>query len=95
MNLFITRATLLLSCFLFLQAAPGGQASLMKISDGTLKSVPATSQLSKPGTTMLRVAGGVITATASPAVALSANGPAQQVRISTTLTHHDQTVKVN
>ncbi|XP_045054513.2 YEATS domain-containing protein 2 isoform X2 [Desmodus rotundus] len=63
---------------LFTQAAPGGQASLMKISDGTLKSVPATSQLSKPGTTMLRVAGGVITAATSPAVALSANGPAQQ-----------------
>uniref|UniRef100_A0A452TL28 YEATS domain-containing protein 2 n=1 Tax=Ursus maritimus TaxID=29073 RepID=A0A452TL28_URSMA len=41
---------------LFTQAAPGGQASLMKISDSTLKSVPATSQLSKPGTTMLRVA---------------------------------------
>ncbi|XP_062957527.1 YEATS domain-containing protein 2 isoform X4 [Cynocephalus volans] len=60
------------------QAAPGGQASLMKISDSTLKSVPATSQLSKPGTTMLRVAGGVITTATSPAVALSANGPAQQ-----------------
>ncbi|XP_069928502.1 YEATS domain-containing protein 2 isoform X1 [Oryctolagus cuniculus] len=63
---------------LFTQAAPGGQASLMKISDSTLKSVPAASQLSKPGTTMLRVAGGVITAAASPAMALSANGPAQQ-----------------
>ncbi|XP_045439696.1 YEATS domain-containing protein 2 isoform X8 [Pipistrellus kuhlii] len=63
---------------LFTQAAPGGQASLMKISDGTLKSVPTTSQLSKPGTTMLRVAGGVITTATSPAVALSANGPAQQ-----------------
>ncbi|XP_054556386.1 YEATS domain-containing protein 2 isoform X3 [Talpa occidentalis] len=63
---------------LFTQAAPGGQASLMKISDNTLKSVPATSQLSKPGTTMLRVAGGVITTSTSPAVALSANGPAQQ-----------------
>lgn len=63
---------------LFTQAAPGGQASLMKISDSTLKSVPATSHLSKPGTTMLRVAGGVITAATSPAVALSTNGPAQQ-----------------
>ncbi|XP_021112014.1 YEATS domain-containing protein 2 isoform X4 [Heterocephalus glaber] len=63
---------------LFTQAAPGGQASIMKIADSTLKSVPATSQLSKPGTTMLRVAGGVITAAAPPAVALSANGPAQQ-----------------
>ncbi|XP_023416033.2 YEATS domain-containing protein 2 isoform X2 [Cavia porcellus] len=63
---------------LFTQAAPGGQASLMKISDSTLKSVPATSQLSKPGTTMVRVAGGVITTAAPPTMALSANGPAQQ-----------------
>nr|XP_036880088.1 YEATS domain-containing protein 2 isoform X9 [Manis javanica] len=58
---------------LFTQAAPGGQASLMKISDSTLKSVPAASQLSKPGTTMLRVTGGVITTAPS-----QANGPAQQ-----------------
>ncbi|XP_057356429.1 YEATS domain-containing protein 2 isoform X3 [Manis pentadactyla] len=58
---------------LFTQAAPGGQASLMKISDSTLKSVPAASQLSKPGTTMLRVTGGVITTAPS-----LANGPAQQ-----------------
>ncbi|XP_060028032.1 YEATS domain-containing protein 2 isoform X2 [Erinaceus europaeus] len=63
---------------LFTQAAPGGQTSLMKISDSTLKTVPATSQLSKPGTTMLRVAGGVITTATSPALTLSANGPAQQ-----------------
>ncbi|XP_012495509.1 PREDICTED: YEATS domain-containing protein 2 [Propithecus coquereli] len=63
---------------LFTQAAHGGQASLMKISDSSLKSVPATSQLSKPGTTMLRVAGGVITTATSPAVALSANGSVQQ-----------------
>ncbi|XP_069885784.1 YEATS domain-containing protein 2 isoform X2 [Dipodomys merriami] len=63
---------------LFTQAAPAGQASLMKISDNTLKTVPSTSQLSKPGTTMLRVAGGVITTATSPAVTLSTNGPAQQ-----------------
>jgi hypothetical protein len=63
----------------------------MKISDSTLKSVPATSQLSKPGTTMLRVAGGVITTAASPAVALSANGPSQQVRISIAVENHDET----
>lgn len=86
----MTRATLLLQLILFLQAAPGGQASLMKISDSTLKSVPATSQLSKPGTTMLRVAGGVITTATSPAVALSANGPAPQVRISTTVENHGE-----
>ncbi|XP_045152335.1 YEATS domain-containing protein 2 isoform X4 [Echinops telfairi] len=63
---------------LFTQTAPGGQASLVKMSDSSLKTVPATSQLSKPGTTMLRVAGGVITTATSTAVALSANGPAQQ-----------------
>ncbi|XP_036622615.1 YEATS domain-containing protein 2 isoform X3 [Trichosurus vulpecula] len=63
---------------LFTQASPGGQASLMKISDGSLKSVPATTPLSKPGTTVLRVAGGVITTAASPAVSLSANGVVQQ-----------------
>ncbi|KAM7160183.1 YEATS domain-containing protein 2 isoform 2-T2 [Macrochelys suwanniensis] len=64
---------------LFAQAAPGGQTSLMKISDGSLKSVPASSQLSKPGTTVLRVSGGVITAATTPAMSLPANGVAQQV----------------
>ncbi|KAM6063412.1 YEATS domain-containing protein 2 isoform 2-T6 [Chlamydotis macqueenii] len=64
---------------LFTQAAPGGQTSLVKISDGSIKSVPASSQLSKPGTTVLRVSGGVITTAAAPAVALPTNGVAQQV----------------
>ncbi|XP_025065525.1 YEATS domain-containing protein 2 isoform X7 [Alligator sinensis] len=64
---------------LFTQAAPSGQASLMKISDGSLKSVPVSSQLSKPGTTVLRVSGGVITAATTPAMSLPANGVAQQV----------------
>ncbi|XP_039342829.1 YEATS domain-containing protein 2 isoform X3 [Mauremys reevesii] len=64
---------------LFAQAAPGGQTSLMKISDGSLKSVPASSQLSKPGTTVLRVSGGVITAATTPAMSLPANGVSQQV----------------
>ncbi|NXP45807.1 YETS2 protein, partial [Heliornis fulica] len=64
---------------LFTQAAPSGQASLMKISDGSIKSVPASSQLSKPGTTVLRVSGGVITTAAAPAMALPTNGVAQQV----------------
>ncbi|XP_037764256.1 YEATS domain-containing protein 2 isoform X3 [Chelonia mydas] len=63
---------------LFAQAAPGGQTSLMKISDGSLKSMPASSQLSKPGTTVLRVSGGVITAATTPAMSLPANGVAQQ-----------------
>ncbi|NWH84912.1 YETS2 protein, partial [Aegithalos caudatus] len=61
---------------LFTQAASTGQTSLVKISDGSIKSVPASSQLSKPGTTVLRVSGGVITT--APAVALPTNGVAQQ-----------------
>ncbi|XP_048810684.1 YEATS domain-containing protein 2 isoform X5 [Lagopus muta] len=64
---------------LFTQAAASGQTSLMKISDGSLKSVSASSQLSKPGTTVLRVSGGVITTAAAPAVALPTNGVAQQI----------------
>ncbi|XP_026710522.1 YEATS domain-containing protein 2 isoform X2 [Athene cunicularia] len=64
---------------LFTQAAPSGQTSLVKISDGSIKSVPASSQLSKPGTTVLRVSGGVITTAAAPAVALPTNGVAQQI----------------
>ncbi|XP_064021450.1 YEATS domain-containing protein 2 isoform X5 [Pogoniulus pusillus] len=64
---------------LFTQAAPSGQTSLVKISDGSIKSVPASSQLSKPGTTVLRVSGGVITTAAAPAVALPTNGVAQQM----------------
>uniref|UniRef100_A0A803YGG3 YEATS domain-containing protein 2 n=1 Tax=Meleagris gallopavo TaxID=9103 RepID=A0A803YGG3_MELGA len=62
---------------LFTQATASGQTSLMKISDGSLKSVSASSQLSKPGTTVLRVSGGVITTAAAPAVALPTNGVAQ------------------
>ncbi|XP_064291905.1 YEATS domain-containing protein 2 isoform X3 [Passer domesticus] len=61
---------------LFTQATSSGQTSLVKISDGSIKSVPASSQLSKPGTTVLRVSGGVITT--APAVALPTNGVAQQ-----------------
>ncbi|KFV80883.1 YEATS domain-containing protein 2 [Struthio camelus australis] len=64
---------------LFAQAAPSGQTSLMKISDGSLKSVPTSSQLSKPGTTVLRVSGGVITTAATSAMALPTNGVAQQI----------------
>ncbi|XP_071422090.1 YEATS domain-containing protein 2 isoform X5 [Pithys albifrons albifrons] len=63
---------------LFTQASSSGQTSLVKISDGSIKSVPASSQLSKPGTTVLRVSGGVITTAAAPAVALPTNGVSQQ-----------------
>ncbi|XP_057288954.1 YEATS domain-containing protein 2 isoform X10 [Pezoporus wallicus] len=64
---------------LFTQAAASGQTSLVKISDGSIKTVPASSQLSKPGTTVLRVSGGVITTAAAPAMALPTNGVAQQI----------------
>ncbi|KAG8135783.1 putative YEATS domain-containing protein, partial [Naja naja] len=63
---------------LFAQAGSSGQASVMKISDNTLKSLPASSQLSKPGTTVLRVSGGVITAATTSAVTLASNGVPQQ-----------------
>uniref|UniRef100_A0A8C5SWE1 YEATS domain-containing protein 2 n=1 Tax=Laticauda laticaudata TaxID=8630 RepID=A0A8C5SWE1_LATLA len=63
---------------LFAQAGSGGQASVMKISDNTLKSLPASSQLSKPGATVLRVSGGVITAATTSAVTLASNGVLQQ-----------------
>ncbi|XP_075717418.1 YEATS domain-containing protein 2 isoform X2 [Rhinoderma darwinii] len=52
---------------------------LVKISENVLKSLPVTSQTQKPGTTLLRVAGGVITATTTSLPSVSANGPAQQV----------------
>ncbi|KAG8580603.1 hypothetical protein GDO81_007360 [Engystomops pustulosus] len=51
---------------------------LVKISENVLKSLPVTSQTQKPGTTLLRVAGGVITATSTSLPSVSANGPAQQ-----------------
>ncbi|KAG9494392.1 hypothetical protein GDO78_001964 [Eleutherodactylus coqui] len=51
---------------------------LVKISENVLKSLPVTSQTQKPGTTLLRVAGGVITATTTSLPSVSANGPAQQ-----------------
>ncbi|OXB83401.1 UNVERIFIED_CONTAM: hypothetical protein H355_006248, partial [Colinus virginianus] len=72
-------ATFYLVLNFFSKATPSGQTSLMKISDGSLKSVSASSQLSKPGTTVLRVSGGVITTAAAPAVALPTNGVAQQI----------------
>ncbi|KAM4693340.1 YEATS domain-containing protein 2 isoform 2-T3 [Discoglossus pictus] len=49
-----------------------------KISENVVKSVAVTPQTQKPGTTLLRVAGGVITAAGSSVPSLAANGPAQQ-----------------
>ncbi|KAJ8270184.1 hypothetical protein GJAV_G00111320 [Gymnothorax javanicus] len=50
------------------QVVGGSQASQVKLSDGSVKTVSAASHLSKPGTTTLRMTGGVITA-ASTSVA--------------------------
>ncbi|XP_073437358.1 YEATS domain-containing protein 2 isoform X2 [Dendrobates tinctorius] len=55
--------------------APG----LVKISENVLKSLPVTSQTQKPGTTLLRVAGGVITASGTSLPSVSANGPTLQI----------------
>nr|XP_033813580.1 YEATS domain-containing protein 2 isoform X3 [Geotrypetes seraphini] len=56
----------------------GGETSVLKVSDGTQKSVVATSQLAKAGPTMLTVTGGVITTASSTTAVLSANGLRQQ-----------------
>ncbi|XP_066565921.1 YEATS domain-containing protein 2 isoform X2 [Amia ocellicauda] len=60
------------------QVASGSQASAVKLSDGAVKT-GAAAQLSKPGTTTLRMTGGVITAAASTAAPASLNAtPASQ-----------------
>ncbi|XP_068136807.1 YEATS domain-containing protein 2 isoform X4 [Hyperolius riggenbachi] len=58
--------------------ANSGSAGLVKISENVLKSLPVSSQTQKPGTTLLRVAGGVITAAGASLPSLSANGSSQQ-----------------
>ncbi|XP_053316118.1 YEATS domain-containing protein 2 [Spea bombifrons] len=55
-----------------------GSASQPKLAESVLKSLPVASQTQKPGTTLLRVAGGIITAAGSSLPPLSGNGPAQQ-----------------
>ncbi|XP_066511576.1 YEATS domain-containing protein 2-like isoform X1 [Hoplias malabaricus] len=47
------------------QVVGGSQSSQIKLSDGSLKTVTGTAQLSKAGTTTLRMTGGLITATSS------------------------------
>ncbi|XP_064418462.1 YEATS domain-containing protein 2 isoform X3 [Latimeria chalumnae] len=62
------------------QVVPSGQASSVKLSEGVVKSALVASHLSKPGTTTLRVAGGVITASTTATVSHPANGvKAQQL----------------
>lgn len=59
------------------QVVGGSQGSQVKLSDGSVKAVTAT-HLSKPGSTTLRLTGGIITATTSSSPA--ATSTSQQVR---------------
>lgn len=59
------------------QVVGGAQGSQVKLSDGSVKTVTAT-HLSKPGSTTLRMTGGIITATTSSSPA--ATSSSQQVK---------------
>ncbi|XP_056600618.1 YEATS domain-containing protein 2 [Triplophysa dalaica] len=62
------------------QVAGGSQSSQVKLSDGSVKmvSAAAASHLTKPGTTTLRMTGGVITAASSTPTTPSATPTSQQ-----------------
>lgn len=62
------------------QVVGGSQGSQVKLSDGSVKMVTAAaaSHLNKPGTTTLRMTGGVITATSSTPTTPSATPTSQQ-----------------
>nr|DBA25944.1 TPA: hypothetical protein GDO54_010269 [Pyxicephalus adspersus] len=76
--------------------ANSGSAGLVKISENILKSLPTTSQAQKPGTTLLRVAGGVITAASTSLPSLSASGSSQQaVEGSSTTTQNVSSSKLH
>ncbi|XP_046883434.1 YEATS domain-containing protein 2 isoform X2 [Hypomesus transpacificus] len=62
------------------QVVGGSQASQVKLSDGSVKTVTSATaaHLSKPGTTTLRMTGGVITATSSTPAASAAVATATQ-----------------
>lgn len=67
-----------------LQMVSSSQGAQVKLSDGSVKTVTAAAgHLSKPGTTTLRMTGGVITAASSTPSSLSAAaaGNLQQVRL--------------
>ncbi|MGH0116606.1 UNVERIFIED_CONTAM: hypothetical protein FKN15_014806 [Acipenser sinensis] len=57
-------------------AQVAGQTSTVKLSDGSVKTVAAAPHLSKPGTTTLRMTGGVITAASSMGAASAASSAA-------------------
>ncbi|XP_056277015.1 YEATS domain-containing protein 2 isoform X2 [Pseudoliparis swirei] len=62
------------------QVVGGSQGAQMKLSDGSVKTVTASAagHLSKPGTTMLRMTGGVITAASSTPGSVGAAASQQQ-----------------
>lgn len=57
----------------------------MKLSDGSVKTVTAAGHLSKPGTTTLRMTGGVITAASSTPSSGSAAAAGSQQQVSSTV----------
>lgn len=59
------------------QVVGGSQGSQVKLSDGSVKTVTAA-HLSKPGSTTLRMTGGIITATTSSSPASTSSS--QQVK---------------
>uniref|UniRef100_A0A4W6E6I2 YEATS domain-containing protein 2 n=1 Tax=Lates calcarifer TaxID=8187 RepID=A0A4W6E6I2_LATCA len=65
------------------QVVGGSQGAQVKLSDGSVKTVTAAGHLSKPGTTTLRMTGGVITAASSTpsSGSAAAAGSQQQVRV--------------
>ncbi|MBN3284003.1 YETS2 protein, partial [Polyodon spathula] len=57
-------------------AQVAGQTSTVKLSDGSVKTVAAATHLSKPGTTTLRMTGGVITSASSIGATVAASSAA-------------------
>lgn len=70
------------------QVVGASQGAQMKLSDGSVKTVTASAagHLSKPGTTTLRMTGGVITAASSTPGSVSAAAASQQQASFTVLT---------
>lgn len=61
----------------------GSQGAQMKLSEGSVKTLAAAGHLSKPGTTTLRMTGGVITAASStPGPVSTASAAANQQQAS-------------
>ncbi|XP_029380366.1 YEATS domain-containing protein 2 isoform X2 [Echeneis naucrates] len=81
------------------QVVGGSQAAQVKLSDGSVKTVTAAGHLSKPGTTTLRMTGGVITAASSTPSSVSAAAASSQQQAAeagkSTSQHHSLLVAAN